>query len=211
VKPNSGPRLSLVSPTHVRPGTPLIFNALGPAPLREAHYDLGRGRIGIAPLNPLQLQTDGLADGMYNVSLGAEDELGQQTTFSTTVLVDGSAPQFSEISMQPLAPAAGGSVSVEALVSDASPIRSVVLRVPGADGVATDIPMNGIDGRYNGSFQYTAGMHLVQILADDSLGNHGFAERSLDVQRKASPGLPVAALLGVFLLAVAAKRRRIPE
>ncbi|MEA3202941.1 MAG: hypothetical protein QOI63_607 [Thermoplasmata archaeon] len=214
VQEGSSLALQLVTPAAgapVRPGTPLVYALTGKHPVKAAHYESEGRRVALAATPPLQVATDGLPDGLFNLTLTVEDVSGQTLVRHDSFHIDGTPPVVTRITMSPAAPAVGDTVLVRTEVQDASPMQSVALRLQGAAGVVQDVPMNGTDGSFYATFAYPSGTQIVQVVAQDAAGNRGFAQRStlgaLGGGNLFSP-IPAAPWAAALLLAAAAWRRR---
>jgi hypothetical protein len=209
VVPQLGPSIQAVSPASgavIPPGTVLAFRTGGPVAIQGVQARLNGHDVPVPPSDLVQVPTDGLPDGPLNLTLWATDALGQTTRVAFAYRLDGTPPRVL-VALGTATPAVGATVSVRAVVQDASALGAVRLRLQDQDGRGTEQALSPIGNRtYEGTFAATASLRLVQVLARDAAGNEGLGEAALaPVQgTKSAPAAPAFAALA---LALAARRR----
>lgn len=214
VTAGSAPALRLVSPTAgspVRPGTPLVFAAFGPAPLQSIQVIVGNGQpLQLPPTTPVEVPTDGLADGPIQVNLTVTDILGATGHTTASFIIDGTPPDIRDIVLTPTLYQPGDRVRAVVHIFDASPLRSVELRLQDASGRVTSIPLNLTEGGAYGWFIAPTKTVLIQAVAEDMAGNRAFLENSNAslLGGKSAPAVGVL-VFAVLLLTACLRRRRL--
>lgn len=220
VRAPAPPTLSIAAPepgTVIRPGTPILVNAASLVPLQLAEYVVEGAKFPIQASNPLQVPTTGWLDGRTSVTVRVEDVFGQEANLSAEYVVDGSPPRIQAISFKTVPEQPGQSVVVSASVADLSGVASVKLRLAVNGAPAKESPMVPVgNGTYEVEIEWPDSVQSLAVVAEDTVGNRGLAERSAaaltDFEAGSdgadAPGLPLLAMLGT-LAAVAAYACRI--
>jgi hypothetical protein len=220
VVPSGAPELQAVNfapDDTLRPGTPLLVDVLTAAPIQTALFALNGTTTPLLVANPLQIATDGWADGPHDFLVTVEDSYGESGEQDFSVRIDGTAPRIVHLGLNATNPSVGRLAGVVAGIVDDSAIKSVILRVHRFNATTQDILMQRIGSQnFSADVTWDDGIDRLTVIAEDIVGNRGSAERSFASGRAAEGGnslvesIPGIGLWGTLaaLGAIAAGRMR---
>lgn len=162
------------TPATVHYGNPISFDASGTfvgsgARIVDYKWDWnGNGTFVDAGSTPTSTHTFA-TQGTYNVHLRVTDSLGRTDTTTRTIVVTGDSPPTASLTVAPLRPVIGQSVTLDGSGSTGpkNPIVDYRFDLDGSGNYATD---TGTTATTKTSFT-TAGQHTVGLKVTDSAGN----------------------------------------
>ena len=211
------PRLVLTSPPApglIKAGKPIVIAVQSGGAVISAEYEVRGQVVSLFPTSPLQIPTDGWADGAHDLIVRVVAANGASAPTTYTFQVDGTPPNVANVRLNTLNPQPGREVVVTANVTDASGVATTLLRVVHEGSPASEIPMTLVEGsQYSARIQWEDDISTVGVISEDTAGNRGYGQYTVaallgyDKEGGKSPAASFVFLLAALLVVAIARNR----